>query len=445
MMAGNLKRYGWIVLIVAGVVGANHAADLAAAAPAPGFWPDLNWPTTCWFAVVALLALTIRLKPLLSIRNLDALVLATMCLLLALRDAPGGPAGSVHPWQSWAYFGLTLSAVYWVLRALVLIAARRPVRQVGAISGNVRLVLLAAGLALCIHKLATAPLAPASRDGIVGGLCTSATGKLPYGDAPGFDGRSPLLYLVHAGAVRLVPPGLVPEGQAFPKRMTWHDRDWWLAQPWAESAHLGAARLVNAAFFILILLGLYLIGRRLQAEGAGWIMVTLFCLFAGTLECLPQPDIMLPTLLLTWTIAFALLPGVGGFLALLGIVLAGVAWPWAWLGPWLMISGLPEAGTGLTPERSGRKHCRPGKGGAPPRRSLLWRRFFPPFAWTTRTHRPWLLSASCCALRFSTGRFGKRAAPTAALRFTARRTAGSALPPTGIPTFGPRWRSMTGP
>jgi hypothetical protein len=338
MTASNLKRYGWIVLTVAGVVGANYAADVSAAAPAPGFWPDLNWATTCWFAVLAILALTLRLKPLLSIRNLDALVLAAMCLLLALRDAPGGPVGSAHPWQSWAYLGLTGSVVYWVLRALVLVAARRPLQSTGTISGSVRLVLLAAGLALCIHKLATAPLTSASRDGIVGGLCTSATGKLPYGDTPGFDGRSPLLYLVHAGAVRLVPPTLVAEGQAFAAPLTWQNRDWWLAQPWLATADLRAARLVNAALFILILLGLFLIGLRLQTEGAAWIIVALFCLFAGTLEGLPQPDIMLPTLLLTWTIAFALLPGVGGLLAVLGIVLAGVAWPWAWLGLPLLLA-----------------------------------------------------------------------------------------------------------
>ena len=331
-MARNLRRYGWIVMTMAWAVGASFAAGDSAAAPAAGFWPDLNWPTTCWFAVLAVLALTLRLRPLWSIHNLDALVLAAMCPLLALRDVPGGPATSAHTWQSWGYFGLTIAVVYWVLRALVLIAARGPLQRGAAVSGTVRLVLAVAGLALCFHTLATAPLSPASRDGIVGGLCTSATGKLPYGDTPQFDARSPLLYLVHAGAVRVVPPGLVPEGEAFPKRMTWENRDWWLAQPWTESAHLGAARLVNAALFVLTLLGLCVIARRLEVEGAASILVTLFCIFPGTLECLARPDIMLPTLLLTWTIACALLPGVSGLLALLGMVLAGVAWPWAWLG-----------------------------------------------------------------------------------------------------------------
>jgi hypothetical protein len=61
-------------------------------------------------------------------------------------------------------------------------------------------------------------------------------------------------------------------------------------------------------------------------------MVALFCVFPGTLECLPRPEIMLPALLLTWTVAFALLPGLGGLLATLCLVFAGLAWPWAWLG-----------------------------------------------------------------------------------------------------------------
>ena len=63
-------------------------------------------------------------------------------------------------------------------------------------------------------------------------------------------------------------------------------------------------------------------------------MMAVFCVFPGSLECLPRPEIMLPSFLLTWTIVFALLPFVGGALATLCLVLAGVAWPWAWLGPW---------------------------------------------------------------------------------------------------------------
>jgi hypothetical protein len=62
-----------------------------------------------------------------------------------------------------------------------------------------------------------------------------------------------------------------------------------------------------------------------------WTLAAVFCVFPGTLECLPRPEIMLPAMLLTWTIALALLPA-GSLLATLCLVLAGLAWPWAWLG-----------------------------------------------------------------------------------------------------------------
>jgi hypothetical protein len=40
---------------------------------------------------------------------------------------------------------------------------------------------------------------------------------------------------------------------------------------------------------------------------------------------------MLPAALMVWSLAFALLPGVAGLLSTLCLVLAGLAWPWAWL------------------------------------------------------------------------------------------------------------------
>ena len=299
----------------------------------PDIWPDLSWTTLCWFGAVVILALTIRIKPLLWVRNLDALVLAGMCVLLALRDMPGHPTGSIHTWQSWAILGLTAAVAYWLLRGIALLAGRRPMRHPGTVSAGVRLVLVLAGLTVSIHQLATAPISAGSRDGIVGGLYTAVTGKLPYGDAAGFENRSPLLYLVHAGAIRAVEPTLPdPTEQNIDRPMRWTNREWWLAQPWVESAELTPARLVNAALFVLLVLGLYVLGSRLQREGTGWSLVAMLCVFPGAIECLPRPEVMLPTVLLTWTAALALVPGIGSLLATLCLVLAGLAWPWAWLG-----------------------------------------------------------------------------------------------------------------
>lgn len=354
-MASALKRYGWILVVAAAFADVSMAqpttvatssattqavADVPSQLPEaevgelrlPDFWPDLGWTSVCWFAAVVILALTIRLRPLFSMRNLDALVLAAMCLLLALRATIGAPPGSQHTWHWWAYLGLTASAVYWLLRGMALLASRQAIQPPGTVSAAVRLVLVLAGLALSIQQIVTAPLSDGSRDGLVGGLFTAATGKLPYGDVPGFEERSPLVYLVHAAAVRGVEPSVQLPGDDAEYAMGWANHDRWLTQPWPEFADLTAVRLVNAALFVGILAGLLVIGTRLRAEGSGWLMVAVFCVFPGTLECLPRPEIMLPALLLTWTVAFALLPGLGGLLATVCLVLAGVAWPWAWLG-----------------------------------------------------------------------------------------------------------------
>jgi hypothetical protein len=294
-------------------------------------WPNFGWPTLAWFGAVATLALTFRPKPLLSLRNLDALVLSGMCVLLSMRDAGGGPCPEVHPWGWWGHSGLAGAGVYWVIRGIGLLASNKPTSHPGTISGGVRFVLVLAGLALAIHQIATAPISPGSRDGVVGGEFTAASGKLPYGDAPGYDRRSPLVYLIHAGVVRLLEPHATTADGAEPVTACCGNHEPWLTNAPLDSADITLARLINGALFVLMGLGLYLIGSRFQAEGGGWLLVALFCVFPGTLECLPRPEVMLPACLLTWTFALALVPGIGGLLAMVCLVLAGVAWPWAWL------------------------------------------------------------------------------------------------------------------
>lgn len=333
------ERVAPVLLVLAAPGGAAQAGPCPAAAGHPagllalsGFWPDLSPPTLAWFAAVVILALTLRLRPMLTLRNLDALVLVGMCLLVALRG--GSPAAPLRAWGPawWASVGLTASAVYWLVRGAVLLRGGGSARHEGNVSRGAMVVLLSAALAVGVHQLATAPISDGSRDGIIGGLCLAETGRLPYGDAPGFETRSPLLYLVHAGAVWAVPPILEPRVAEQPEAMLWDTRDEWLATPWLEQATLTAARLVNAVFFVLMLVGLLVIGRFLRSAAVGPTMVAIFCVFPGALECLPRPEIMLPTVLLTWTIAFALMPAVGGLLATLTLTLAGAAWPWAWPG-----------------------------------------------------------------------------------------------------------------
>ena len=295
------------------------------------FWPDLGPGTLGWFAALAILALMLRPRPLLSLRNLDGLVLAGMCLLLVLREDTR-VACYRQTGQWWAYIGLTAAAAYWLVRGIGLLLARRTQSPVQPVPSGPLTILVIVGLVLAVHQIATAPVSDGSRDGIIGGLYSEATGRLPFGEPDVPDSRSPLLYLLHASALRVAEPTIPPDETTARYGMSWKNRDEWLGQKWWQSADLAVERLVNVVLFVGLLLGLYVLGLRLHSCQAGWTMIAIFCLFPGTLECLPKPEIMLPATLLTWTATLAVLPVVGGILGTVALVLAGVAWPWAWLG-----------------------------------------------------------------------------------------------------------------
>jgi len=298
------------------------------------FWPPMSGPALTWFAVVVILVLTLRPKPLLSERNLDGLVLAATCLLLALRldrsVLPDWAAGKSVQW--WSYLLLTVAGGYWLLRGLLCVAARGIPRAQCTVSRAALLILTLAGLAICVHRIATDPLSAGSRDGLVGGLFTVQTGKLPYGEAAQHDGRSPILYLLHAGAVTLVPPTYLPAGANVSVTMSWENRSGWMGTEWWRAGDFAPARLANALLFILLVIGVYLLGTRLDSPDIGLSMVAVLGVFPGAVECLSRPDIVLPTVLLAWSLVAATLPAVGGLLATLLIILAELAWPWAWLG-----------------------------------------------------------------------------------------------------------------
>ena len=99
-----------------------------------------------------------------------------------------------------------------------------------------------------------------------------------------------------------------------------------------------AVRLANALLLVLLLSALAGIGHRMHSVALGQMLVVVACIFPGVLECLARPEIMLPTVLLAWSIAFVTVPGVGGLLSVLALVLAGLAWPWAWLALPVMLA-----------------------------------------------------------------------------------------------------------
>jgi hypothetical protein len=310
--------------------------------------PQLNIPPLTWFAIVVILLLTLTSAPLLSGRSLDGCLLAFSAFLLALRQNEW-PAFGDWTWRGIAYLGLTIIAGYWVIRGFQLVQRMTAPRGEVNVSEAGQLVLGLAALALAFHTIATAPISPSSRDGVIGGMHLATTGMLPYGETVGHDQHSPLLYALHAGACRI--PGMQPRvdvnGELVP--ITWDQRPKWADVNWWERDTLGAARIVNGALYLVTLLTLMGVGRRLHSPGMGLTMGVLFTVFPGTLECLTRPEIMLPTMLMSLSICCALLRGLGGFLAALLMVLAGLAWPWALLGlpvliAWCLLRGWQGTG-----------------------------------------------------------------------------------------------------
>lgn len=307
------------------------------------FWPELDQATLTWFAIIVILALSLRLRPLLSERNLDALVLAATCLLLTLRfdrtevSLPGALGERTGQW--WAYLLLAIAVGYWFLRGLRCLFSTALVRHESNLLRSGLVVFVIAGLLIGFDFTRERPVSPAAEDAIEGGQYFAATGRLPYGEVPGHDDESPLVYLLTAGAVELLPGEPVApiadepsvtytaaEPMEFDVEVT---EDEVSLEFWSSPG--GAAYLVNIALYVLMLVALFIIGRRLHSAAAGLTLVAIFSVFPGTLEALDDPTTMLPATLLAWSVAFCLLPGVGGLLGGLFIVLAGLAWPWAWL------------------------------------------------------------------------------------------------------------------
>lgn len=309
-------------------IAPSHSAD----GPTRGLWPPMSPPVLTWFSVLVVLLVALQTRPWTSIRNLDALVLVLIALLLALREdqsyLPADRTGLTL--RGWTYLLLPLAAGYWLLRGLWLMRARLVAPPPVNLSDGASVVLLAAALTFALAEVSTAPLSAGSRDGLVGGLYMAETGKLPHGQAEGFDARSPLLHILHAAFIRLEPPVAYVGEKPLP--MTWQNRAEWIAGTWWTTLESSPARLLNGVLVILAVAGLAWIGGQLHSATLGVGLAAIFCAFPGATECFSRPEIMLPTTLLIWSLAFALVPGIGGLLSMFLGVLAGVAWPWCWLG-----------------------------------------------------------------------------------------------------------------
>ena len=287
-----------------------------------GIVPTMPDDVRAWLAVLIILMLTIRLQPFGSLRNLDGIVLAAVAVLLLWR-APGA-----DPDSPWPYAALTVAALYWLIRGIVLFT-RPAVRWLPLnVNGSATLVLMVAGLLLAGDALVRAPLTRSSRDAVVGGAYFVRTGQLPYGSPSGAHTQAPLLYLAHAGAVKLVDLSAPADD-----RIAALDPEMLPELVHGDGADIGrrVTLIVNGGLLALFLLGLGLIGAKLHSSEAGAALVAMACLFPGSFECFAEPEIMLPTVLVTWSALFALFGGLGGFCAMVLIMFGTLSWPWVWV------------------------------------------------------------------------------------------------------------------
>ena len=290
--------------------------------------PQIDAATLAWIAALVVLVLVFQARRFLSLRNLDVLLIATLCLLLLYRNNLGLIPGTAHTAQWWAYALLTAICGYWVLRGFNLMATRQSPAAVTNLSEGALTIVVLAGLVFCCVRIVSAPVSDGSRDGLLGGICMADTGHLPYGDVDGA-ARSPLLYLAHAGVVELMPPDL--EYTDRPATATWADRKSWLKDHWEDTIDPTTIRIVNGALFLLIFMGVAGIGHRMHSVAMGQTLCAILCFFPGTYAALNQPEVLLPAALVTWSVACLRVPVVGSLLSLACAVFAGFAWPWAWL------------------------------------------------------------------------------------------------------------------
>lgn len=296
--------------------------------------PRLDGGALTWVAVMLILTLTFQIRPLFSWHNLDGLSLAAIAILLPLRaDLSIGALPGGYTVQWWTYLALSMIAGYWLLRGLGLFFAQRVPMFGPNVSEGAMCVLLVAGLLIAFQTILTAPTSASARDGLVGGLALVETGALPYGDAPGVDRHSPLLYAVYAGAAQVAPP-FGADGAL----LSWADRRQLSTRELGAGEVPAAIRLVNASLFLLMFLGILVIGLKHHSLAMAQTIAAIFCVFPAAAECLNRPDLMMPAMLVTWSLALVGMPGLGGLLSVATLVLAGAAAPWAWLGLPLLLA-----------------------------------------------------------------------------------------------------------
>ncbi len=325
---------------VSGISAAEEADQIPTTAPADVptdlsaiFHPVLRGPTQAWVAALLVLLACWQGTALFSMRNVTAALLALSAFVFLLRDASGVVTlGAIPISANTLALGLLVGlALFALVRGLGLVfRGPGPAAQPNLSRGGALLLLLA-GLGVAAEHIVGATLSPASKDGLVGGVYTAKTGRLPYGEAEVPQSQSPLVYLLYAGAARLGDPRWFDaDGHVQP--LTWDNRATWRERDWPTRLHPLTPALAAGGALLLIVLAVYVCGLRLAGAEFGAAMAAILCVHPAITECLGHVEWLVPAALLSWSVAVLFVPGVGAWLAPAMLVIAGAAWSWAWLG-----------------------------------------------------------------------------------------------------------------
>jgi hypothetical protein len=221
--------------------------------------PHFEGPSFCWLSIVLVFIFLGNFNRLLSLRNLDIVLLYLLCPFLFVL------------WQDkrFAYAGILVVTLVFFLRCLL--GARCKTKQVLKDNTSLKRAAVFVLVLACLLHVQTVYERPIDDSGLCsvnGAEYIIQTGKLPYGTACGHIGvYGPLLYVLHIPANRIFQPDVNFDSQ----RGTF---EW---GPYEEFEMRGAQTIV-LVFDLLAMLGLYCFGRKYGDATTAVLLTLVFAL-----------------------------------------------------------------------------------------------------------------------------------------------------------------------
>jgi hypothetical protein len=221
--------------------------------------PHFEGPAFCWLSIVLVFIFLGNFNRLLSLRNLDILLLYLLCPFLFVL------------WQDrrFAYAGILTVTLLFFLRCLL--GARCKTKQILKDNTSLKRAAVFVLVLACLFHVQTVyerPIDDCGLFSVIGAEYIIQTGKLPYGAACGHLGvYGPLLYALHIPANLIFQPDVNFDSQ----RGTF---EW---GPYEEFEMRGAQTVV-LVFDLLAMLGLYCFGKKYGDKTTAVLLTLAFAL-----------------------------------------------------------------------------------------------------------------------------------------------------------------------